>query len=113
MAVFELLESLHSFHVEYELQGISEIFTLWTLHIFFSGQNAQEAGRLAKLFAEKSYMFASKQAQINISKEGKSSTKMPILGPMAVSIDGLSPKAQKLHKEVKEFVRELIIPVGE
>ena len=58
-------------------------------------------------------MFASKQAQINIAKEGKSLAKMPILGPMSVSIDGLSPKAQKLHKEVNEFVRELIIPVGE
>ena len=31
---------------------------------------------------------------------------------MAVTVDSLSPKAQKMHKEVTEFVRELIIPLG-
>ena len=34
----------------------------------------------------------------------------PALGALAVSVDSLSPKAQKMHKEVTEFVRELIIP---
>ena len=90
-----------------------KVYYIFNLYHVCSGQNAQEAGRLAKLFAEKSYMFASKQAQINIDKQTKSSVKMPSLGPMAVTIDGVSPIAQKLHKEVKEFVRELIIPVGE
>ena len=31
---------------------------------------------------------------------------------MAVTVDSLSPKAQQMHKEVTEFVRELVIPVG-
>ena len=71
-----------------------------------SGSNAQEAGKLAKLFSEKSWMFAQKQMEIN-----ESSLKCPVvLGPLAVTVDSLSPKAQKMHKEVAEFVRELIIP---
>ena len=31
---------------------------------------------------------------------------------MAVTVDSLSPKAQQMHKDVNEFVRELVIPVG-
>ena len=53
-------------------------------------------------------MFAQRQMKIDTEK---SSTKMS-LGPMAVTVDSLSPKAQKMHKEVTEFVRELIIPAG-
>ena len=73
---------------------------------YFSGQNAQEAGRLAKFFADKSWMFAQKQIKINEKKLNS----VPVLGPLTVSVDSLSPKAQKMHKEVTEFVRELIIP---
>ena len=76
--------------------------------LYSSGQSAQEAGRLAKEFSEKSWKFAHKQMKIDTEK---SSTKMS-LGPMAVTVDSLSPKAQKMHKEVTEFVRELIIPAG-
>ena len=74
----------------------------------FSGQSAQEAGRLAKEFSEKSWMFAKKQMKIDAAKSSKNIK----LGPMAVTVDSLSPKAQKMHKEVTEFVRELIIPLG-
>ena len=71
-----------------------------------SGQNAQEAGQMAKIFAEKSWKFA--QAQIAINE---SMLKPPtILGSIAVSVDSLSPRAQNMHKQVTEFVRELIIP---
>ena len=76
--------------------------------MFFSGQSAQEAGRLAKEFSEKSWMFAQKQIKIDAAKSSKNIK----LGPMAVTVDSLSPKAQKMHKEVTEFVRELIIPLG-
>ena len=51
-------------------------------------------------------MFAQKQIKINEKKLNSA----PALGALAVSIDSLSPKAQKMHKEVTEFVRELIIP---
>ena len=78
------------------------------LFLFFSGQSAQEAGRLAKQFAEKSWMFAQKQMKADHAKSLTSVT----LGPLAVTVDSLSPKAQKMHKEVTEFVRELIIPLG-
>ena len=72
-----------------------------------SGQNAQEAGRLARFFAEQSWIFAQKQMSTN-----NITTKPPtVLGPMAVSVDSLSPKAQKIHKEVTEFVREIILPL--
>ena len=74
----------------------------------FSGQSAQEAGRLAKEFSEKSWMFAKKQMKIDAAKSSKNIK----LGPMAVTVDSLSPRAQKMHKEVTEFVRELIIPLG-
>ena len=33
------------------------------------------------------------------------------LGPMAVSVDSLSPRARRYHSEVTEFVREEVIPV--
>ena len=53
-------------------------------------------------------MFAKKQMKIDAAKSSKNIK----LGPMAVTVDSLSPKAQKMHKEVTEFVRELIIPLG-
>ena len=65
--------------------------------LFFSGQSAQEAGRLAKEFSEKSWMFAKKQMKIDAAKSSKNIK----LGPMAVTVDSLSPKAQKMHKEVR------------
>ena len=33
------------------------------------------------------------------------------IGPIAVNVGSLSPKAQKIHQEVHEFVREIILPV--
>ena len=71
-----------------------------------SGKNAQVAGKLAKDFAEKSWKFAQTQMEDDISL----STLPVVLGPLATSIDSLSPRVQKLHKEVTEFVREIIIP---
>ena len=36
---------------------------------------------------------------------------VPTIGLLAVNPESLSPKAQKIHKEVKEFVREIILPI--
>lgn len=71
-----------------------------------SGKNAEVAGQLAKDFAEKSWKFA--QAQMH--NDNTLSDSPTVLGPLATSVDSLSPRVQKLHKEVTEFVRELIIP---
>jgi len=70
-----------------------------------SGENAKEAGRVAKLFADMSWKFAQKQELTN------QKLKAPSIGPIAVNVDSLSPQAQKIHAEVSEFVREIILPV--
>ena len=57
-------------------------------------------------------MFAQKQIKLNESKINNLKSSTSRLGPMAVTVDSLSPKAQQMHKEVTEFVRELVIPVG-
>lgn len=33
-----------------------------------------------------------------------------MIGPMAVTVDALGPKARRYHREVTEFVREEILP---
>ena len=53
IAVFELLESLHSFHVKSEWQGISEIFTLWLLHIFFQWSKCSRGRKIGQTFCWK------------------------------------------------------------
>jgi len=69
-----------------------------------SGENAKEAGEAAKIFANKSWEFAKKH-ETSLRKSSKQ-----VIGPIAVNVDSLSPKAQKLHADVTEFVREEIIP---
>ena len=51
-----------------------------------------------------SWRFAQKQDSAN------KSPKLSI-GPIAVNVDSLSPKARKYHADVTEFVREEIIPI--
>jgi len=70
-----------------------------------SGENATAAGQVAKLFADMSWGFAQKQELVN------KKSNVPSIGPIAVNVGSLSPKAQKIHKEVHEFVREIILPV--
>ena len=52
-----------------------------------------------------SWGFAMKQELVN------KKSNVPSIGPIAVNVGSLSPKAQKIHREVHEFVREIILPV--
>jgi len=70
-----------------------------------SGQNAEAAGQMAKMFADMSWKFAKKQDLIN------NESILPTIGAIAVNVGSLSPKAQKIHNEVSEFVREIILPM--
>ena len=70
-----------------------------------SGENAAEAGKAAKFFADMSWKFARRQDRDPVKERA------PVLGPMAVSVDSLGPKARRYHSEVTEFVREEIIPI--
>ena len=70
-----------------------------------SGENAKSAGRAAKFFADLSLKFAEKQEKRN------QETRLPSLGPIAVNVESLSPRAQRLYGEVKEFVEEEVIPI--
>ena len=70
-----------------------------------SGENAKAAGEMAKEFADISWSFAQKQELVD------KKSNVPSIGPIAVNVGSLSPKAQMLHKEVHEFVREIILPI--
>ena len=70
-----------------------------------SGENAAEAGKAAKFFADMSWKFARRQDRDPVQERA------PVLGPMAVTVDSLGSKARRYHTEVTEFVREEILPV--
>ena len=57
------------------------------------------------MFADMSWKFAKKQDLIN------NESILPTIGAIAVNVGSLSPKAQKIHNEVSEFVREIILPM--
>ena len=57
------------------------------------------------MFADMSWKFAKKQDIIN------NESSLPSIGAIAVNVSSLSPKAQKIHNEVSEFVREIILPM--
>ena len=57
------------------------------------------------MFADLSWNFAKKQ---ELADE---KLNVPSVGPIAVNVESLGPKAQKIHKEVSEFVREIILPI--
>jgi hypothetical protein len=63
------------------------------------------AGQVAKLFAGMSWNFAQKQELVD--KEFN----IPSIGPIAVNVGSMGTQAQKIHKEVTEFVREIILPI--
>jgi hypothetical protein len=70
-----------------------------------SGENATAAGQVAKLFANMSWSFAQKQELVD------KKVNVPAIGPIAVNVGSLGDKAQKIHKEVHEFVRKIILPI--
>ena len=70
-----------------------------------SGENAAEAGKAAKFFADMSWKFARRQERDPVRERA------PVLGPMAASVDALGARARSYHREVTEFVREEILPV--
>ena len=71
-----------------------------------SGQNAAEAGKAAKFFADLSWKFAQKQQHKAVS-----SPQATNIGSIAVSPESLGPKARRYHREVSEFVHEEILPI--
>jgi hypothetical protein len=60
---------------------------------------------VAKLFADMSWSFAQKQELVDKKSNA------PSIGPIAVNVGSLGPKAQMIHKEVHDFVREIILPI--
>ena len=60
---------------------------------------------MAKEFADISWSFAQKQELVD------KKSNVPAIGPIAVNVGSLGDKAQKIHKEVHEFVREMILPM--
>ena len=60
---------------------------------------------MAKEFADISWSFAQKQELVD------NKSNVPSIGPIGVNVGSLGPKAQLIHKEVHEFVREIILPI--
>ena len=104
---FELLQFF-----KVSTSGLFRVIILFYFLIFLtvstgqaSGENAKAAGEVAKDFADLSWSFAQKQELVN------KKSNVPSIGPIAVNVCSLGPKAQMIHKEVHEFVREIILPI--